>query len=91
MFGDPKQGREHQFEIAFPANLLKAGANEIAITTRSGSWLLYDWLGLASPPGLELADVSGTVVGSVQSPPVLVERDGQLKQIDPACHPALWR
>ncbi len=80
VFGDPKQGREHQFEIGFPAQLLKAGANEIAITTRSGSWLLYDWLGLAGPPDLELADVSGTVVGSVQSPPVLVERDGQLKQ-----------
>lgn len=81
VFGDPKRGREHQFEIPFPGDLLKAGANEIAITTRSGSWLLYDWLGLATPPGLGLADVSGTVIGSVQSPPVLVERDGRLKQM----------
>ncbi|MCU0980254.1 MAG: polysaccharide lyase family protein, partial [Pirellulaceae bacterium] len=81
VFGDPAQGREHQVEVVFPAQLLKAGANEIAITTRSGSWLLYDWLGLAAPTGLELADVNGTVIGSAQSPPVLVERDGQLKQI----------
>jgi len=26
----------------FPASLLKAGGNELALTTRSGSWLLYD-------------------------------------------------
>ncbi len=81
VFGDPGQGRERQFAIEFPGSLLKAGANEIAITTRSGSWLLYDWLGLSTPAGLELAEVSGTVIGSVQSPPVLVERDGQLKQL----------
>jgi hypothetical protein len=80
VFGQPGQGREHKFEIAFPANLLRAGANEIALTTLSGSWILYDWLGLACPPGLELAEVRGSVLGSVSSPPMLVERDGQLRQ-----------
>ena len=56
---------------------LKAGANEIAITTLSGSWALYDCVGLEAPAGTELAEASGTLIGSPRSPPVLVERDGQ--------------
>ncbi len=43
--------------------------NEVTITTRSGSWLLYDCLSLETPPGLETTQVSGTAVNSVQSPP----------------------
>jgi len=81
VFGDPAKGKEHTFDIAFPASLLKAGANEIAITTRSGSWILYDWIGLETPPGLELAEAGGTMVGAIESPPVLVERNGQLRQV----------
>lgn len=80
IFGEPARGREHRLTLDFPAHLLKAGANEVAITTQSGSWLLYDWLGLTAPRGLELTPVTGTLVGSVQSPPVLVERDGRLLQ-----------
>ena len=51
VFGDPAQGQEHKFDLVFPAKLLQAGANEISLTTRSGSWMLYDWLGLETPPG----------------------------------------
>jgi hypothetical protein len=80
IFGEPAKGRKHKFDLRFPANLLKAGANEITLTTRGGSWVLYDWLGLEAPPGLELADVSGTVVGAMDSAPVLVERNGRLMQ-----------
>jgi alpha-mannosidase len=80
VFGRADQGKEHKFELAFPATLLRAGTNEIALTTLSGSWVLYDWIGLASPPGLELAEVKGTVLGAVSSPPMLVEREGQLRQ-----------
>ena len=78
--GQPSKGREHRLDLPFPADLLKAGANEIAITTLSGSWLLYDWLGLETPDGVELAEVTGTTVSSMRSPPVLVERDGKLFQ-----------
>lgn len=81
VFGQPAKGREHKVDVPFPASLLKAGVNEISLTTLSGSWLLYDWIGLDAPPGLALADVSGTVVGAAHSPPMLVERDGQLQQI----------
>jgi hypothetical protein len=81
VFGHPVMGKEFKFNVPFPASHLHAGANEIAITTLSGSWVLYDWIGLEAPAGVELAEVTGTVLASVQSPPVLVERDGQLKQV----------
>lgn len=80
VFGEPAKGKEHKFDITFPASLLKAAANEIAITTLGGSWVLYDWIGLETPPGLELAPTSGTVVGSIESPPALVDRNGKLMQ-----------
>ena len=80
IFGEPAKGKPHRFEIEFPAMQLRAGANEIAITTLSGSWVLYDWLGLGAPASVQLAEVSGTVVGGIKSAPVLVERDGKLMQ-----------
>ncbi len=80
VYGQPAKGKEYRLEVPCPAGLLKAGANEIALTTLSGSWVLYDWIGFEAPPGLELTDVTGTVVSSVQSAPVLVERDGKLMQ-----------
>ncbi len=81
VLGQPSAGREHLFEVVFPASLLRAGMNELTITTCNGSWLLYDCLSLETPPGLETVPVLGTTVNSVQSPPVLVERDGQLGQL----------
>ena len=81
VFGQPSQGREHRFAVTFPARLLRADTNELAITTRSGSWMLYDSLSLEAPTGLELDQISGTVVGAINSPPVLVERNGKLSQI----------
>jgi alpha-mannosidase len=80
VLGEPAKGKAHQLDVAFPANLLKSGANEIAITTVTGSWLLYDWIGFEAPPALELDAVSGTALGAVRSPPVLVERGSQLTQ-----------
>ncbi len=80
VFGDPAKGREHTLDISFPAELLRTGVNEISLTMRSGSWLIYDWLGLQTPAGLELSEVSGTVLGSLQSPAVLVDRQGRLMQ-----------
>ena len=80
VFGQPERGRKHAVEVSFPSALLKAGANEVGITTVGGSWVIYDWLGLETPAGFELGDVDGTVVGTVQAPPVLVERAGTLLQ-----------
>ncbi len=81
IFGQPEKGREHKFEIAFPASLLKTGDNEIRITTVSGSWMLYDSLGLTVPAGAELGDVqSRTLVEDVRPARALRERDGRTFQ-----------
>ena len=80
VFGEPARGKKHRFAVEFPAALLRAGPNELSLTTRTGSWILYDWIGFEGPSSLQLAEVSGTVVGSIQSPPVLVERQGRLFQ-----------
>ncbi len=81
VFGQPSLGKPHSFDLPFPAKLLRAGTNEIAITTVSGSWMLYDALSLEVPDRWELTAVSGTRIGTIESPPVLVDESGQLRQI----------
>lgn len=80
IFGDPAKGKTQQLELSFPASLLKGGLNEISIATVSGSWFLYDALSPQTPAGCSLIDVQGTVLSALRSPPVLVERNGQLFQ-----------
>ncbi|HEY5909311.1 MAG TPA: polysaccharide lyase family protein, partial [Verrucomicrobiae bacterium] len=81
IFGETAKGKPHNFEISFPATVLKSGLNELAITTSSGSWIIYDWVGFEAPAGTELADVTGTSIASASSPPVLVRRGSQFGQI----------
>ncbi|MEW6235692.1 MAG: polysaccharide lyase family protein [Candidatus Omnitrophota bacterium] len=79
--GQPDKGKPYQFEIAFPAEVLKTGENKISIATVSGCWMLYDWLGLEAPVGVELAEVAGrTFFNACQSIQALLEKDGQLRQ-----------
>jgi alpha-mannosidase len=81
VFGQPDKGRPYEFTIPFPASLLKAGDNEVRITTLRGSWMLYDALSLATPAGAELSDVqSRTLLGDVKSIRALREQDGQVLQ-----------
>ncbi|MBM3892039.1 MAG: hypothetical protein FJ388_23230, partial [Verrucomicrobia bacterium] len=40
--GEPAKGRPHHATVQFPVTQLRAGRNEITLTTLSGSWLLYD-------------------------------------------------
>jgi predicted alpha-1,2-mannosidase len=56
-FGHPEHGKPHRFDIKFPIDLLRAGNNQIVITTLSGSWMLYDSLALTAPEGTEPAEV----------------------------------
>ncbi len=81
VFGDPSKGREYVTSVSFPANLLRPGMNEISLTTQTGSWLLYDSLSLETPPGLALTQVTGTIIGSIESPPVLTKMEDRLQQI----------
>ncbi len=81
IFGDPTKGREHKFQVDIPADALAQGTNEIVIRTATGSWVLYDRLGFEAPAGTELGPPpTATVVHSIQSAPVLVERDGRPMQ-----------
>ncbi len=79
--GQPAAGKAHRFEAALSAGALQAGDNEVHITTLGGSWLLYDWIGLEAPEGLELAPVAArTLVDAVQGVRALQETDGKLMQ-----------
>lgn len=57
VFGQLTQGKPHKVTVAFPAALLKAGTNQVSITTLSGSWMLYRRVALDAPAGLKLAPV----------------------------------
>lgn len=79
--GHPEKGRPYRFEISFCSDVLRAGGNDIEITTVSGSWILYDWIGMATPAGAELSPVpSAVAVAGVQSIRALCEQDGQASQ-----------
>jgi len=79
--GQPEKGREHKFAIAFPSSLLKTGDNEVRIATVSGSWMLYDSLGLVVPAGAQLGDVqSRTLLDGVRSVRALREQEGRMSQ-----------
>jgi alpha-mannosidase len=76
--GRPEQGHPYQFEIPFETSRLQAGDNVIRITTVSGSWLLYDWIGLEAPPEIQSIPVANrTWIKAVQPLPVLQERNGR--------------
>ena len=83
-FGEPAKGKEYCVDVTFPAPLLKAGQNEIRISTISGSMILYDWLGLEAPAPIENEPLGTTFVERCRGTPhLLVERDDML------CHP-VW-
>jgi len=51
--GDPAAGKPYQIKLSFPSSVLKKGTNEISITSKSGSWILYDALRLEGPDYLK--------------------------------------
>ena len=75
--GQPAKGREHKLVIEFPAEVIKTGTNEIAITSATGSWVLYDYVALRTPQGAEAGPLESTSrLLDVHSQPFLVERNG---------------
>lgn len=79
--GNPAAGKPYHFDVEFPASLLKDGNNEIAITTMSGCWILYDCLGLETPAGIESAPVASAVsIRSVEGQPALMKKGDKLVQ-----------
>ncbi len=77
---DVKNGHEHKITLKVPTNVLRRGNNLISITTLSGSWLLYDWIGLDTPSGARLGMPQGTMVRAIRTAPLLIERDDHLLQ-----------
>ncbi len=79
--GRPEKGRMHKLTVPFSSSLLRAGDNEVRLTTLKGSWLLYDSLGLAVPAGAALGQVqSRTLLDEVRPIRALQERDGKAFQ-----------
>jgi hypothetical protein len=81
--GQIEKAKAERWDVAFPADLLKAGDNEIAITTQTGSWVLYDCVSLVAPAGAELAPIAmkQTTFRSMKSAPLLVEKGGKMCQV----------
>ena len=81
-FGQPEKGREHIETVSFPAKVLKAGTNEITITSATGSWILYDYVALKAPAGVEKGPLDNiTKLLGVDTQPYLVKHtDGKLYQ-----------
>ncbi len=77
--GEPSKGREHVVAIDVPAEALKAGNNLVAITSVSGSWVLWDAVRFEAPRKMALADVRSAIC-SVEVKPALVRREEQLFQ-----------
>jgi hypothetical protein len=75
--GHPELGKPYRFEISFPSDLLKRGANLIEIVNDKGSWVLYDWVGLQAPEGTRLQKLDGFTVATATAVRGLVERDGR--------------
>jgi len=79
--GEPGKGAKRTFEIAFPAGTLKAGDNEIRVTTIKGSWMLYDSVEMIAPAGLALAEVrSRTLIEQARPMRALMEQGGRTFQ-----------
>jgi alpha-mannosidase len=78
--GRPERGATHRFALNFPSSVLRAGQNDIRIRTLSGSWMLYDSVGLEVPNGTELATAIPTAMVEVSSRSALQNRNGRLEQ-----------
>lgn len=81
IYGDVAKGKKYAFTLAFPAGMLVKGDNNISITTVSGSWFLYDWVGLEAPGNVTLQSVRPSVfLSEAKGLPFVIRRDGALYQ-----------
>jgi hypothetical protein len=79
--GDPAAGKPCQVTLDFPAALLRAGNNELRLTSIAGSWFLYDRLALETPAAVEAGAVREmTSLISARPQPGVVERGGKSYQ-----------
>jgi len=80
--GNPKAGKPWRFVVDIPTDAMRPGNNILRIANFAGSWLLYDSLALVSAGQLEAKPVEPSFVAQgFESPPVLVRRNGELRQL----------
>jgi alpha-mannosidase len=81
VYGDPARGRPYSIRMDIPTGTLKAGVNRIAITTLTGSWVLWDSVRFFAPAGVVLGTVKDCILltsgGSVDR---LLRRAGKTMQ-----------
>jgi len=56
-----EKGKKYEFETVIPANLLRTGNNAVSLTTETGSWFIYDWVGFEVPSGIRSEPVTSTI------------------------------
>jgi len=80
--GQPDRGREHKLMVDFPVGALRAGNNQIAVTSLTGSWIIYDQVTLTVPASVRKGPLEAvSTLLNVYSQPFLVKRDdGRLYQ-----------
>ncbi|MBI5833663.1 MAG: hypothetical protein HZB16_15285, partial [Armatimonadetes bacterium] len=78
--GDLSAVRPTQLALDLPAGWLRAGTNQVEITTLSGCWVLYDALRLEAA-GWTRQPVPTAAVFSARADNVLSRRDGELRQV----------
>jgi predicted alpha-1,2-mannosidase len=74
LLGNWQSGKAQTLRIEFPATLLHAGYNEIALRSTKGSWLVFDALRLEAPAAAKLAPQANMVIRSVSAAPYAVSQ-----------------
>jgi hypothetical protein len=77
--GEPAKGRPWVISLDLTADKLKAGENRIAITTLTGSWVLWDAVRFEAPAGIKLTSLQGRTLftGATAARGVLALHDGK--------------
>ena len=77
--GEPAKGRPWVVTLDLAADTLKAGENRIAITTLTGSWVLWDAVRFEAPAGTKLTSLQDRtlVTGVTATRGVLALHDGK--------------
>jgi len=55
--GNPQLGKPSHISLTVPCSLIKTGTNEVRISTRKGSWLLYDAVSFEGPGSIRTRPV----------------------------------
>ena len=70
--------KKYEFETVIPTNILRAGNNAVSITTETGSWFIYDWVGFEVPAGIHSEPVNSSIfLINIEGLPFISTKEGQ--------------